>query len=173
MQAGLDGDEREQDVTPSRMLLLAVEEAFPRLNALTEAESARPAAPGRWTPRQEMGHLVDSALVNCARVARAVGRADLVFEGYDQDRWSALFGDGDAPWAETVALWAALNRRFARALARVPADELARPHSEHNLERIAWRRLPDGQPATLGWLAEDYVGHLEHHLSRTLEGKKD
>lgn len=160
---------RREPMTQSQDLLNTLALQLPRLAALEEARADRRPAPARWSAKEELGHLVDSALVNTARFARAVGRDDLVFEGYDQDRWSKLFGDGDVPWAETLELWLALNRRLARLLAALPDEELRRPRSSHSLETIAWRALPPGATATLDWLVEDYLGHMKHHLDR-IEG---
>jgi hypothetical protein len=36
------------------------------------------------------------------------------------------------------------------------------------LHEIAWRELPSGEPATLAWFMDDYVGHLRHHLAQIL-----
>jgi hypothetical protein len=40
-------------------LLAAIEAATPTLRSLSEAEAARPRAPGKWSPKQVVGHLID------------------------------------------------------------------------------------------------------------------
>ena len=50
----------------------------------------------------------------------------------------------------------------------LPAEELDRPHALHTLDRIAFRAVPADQPATLRYLIEDYVAHLENHVRQVL-----
>src|SRR6185503_3729287 len=64
-----------------------VVEAAARLRAITDdAASTRP-APGKWSPKEIVGHLIDSAVNNQARFVRAQLQDDLIFPGYDQDAW--------------------------------------------------------------------------------------
>jgi hypothetical protein len=49
-------------------------------------------------------------------------------------------------------------------MAHVPDAIRLREASRHNFDQIGFRTLPAGQPATLDFLMEDYVLHLEHHL---------
>jgi hypothetical protein len=152
----------------ARRLAAVVEAALPRLLALGEPRlSTRPAG-GGWSPREELGHLVDSAGNNHQRFVRAQLQDTLVFPGYAQDAWVAAQDYQRAAWPELVALWAALNRHIARVMASAPAAERERPRAKHNLHEIAWRTVPRERPATLGYLMADYVGHLEHHLRRIL-----
>ncbi len=36
----------------------------------------------------------------------------------------------------------------------------------HNFDRLAFRAVPTSVPSTLGYLMDDYVAHLEHHLAQ-------
>jgi hypothetical protein len=45
-----------------------------------------------------------------------------------------------------------------------PASVRDLPRQRHNLHQLAWRAVPEDQPATLGYFMSDYVDHLEHHL---------
>ncbi|HVE79868.1 MAG TPA: DinB family protein [Gemmatimonadaceae bacterium] len=152
----------------ARRLRAVVDAAEPRLLALGEPGLTAPRAPGKWSPREELGHLVDSAGNNHQRFVRAMFQDDLVFPGYAQDAWVDAQDYRDAPWTEVVALWAAFNRHIARVMACVPRAERERPRPRHNLHEIAWRTVPPDQPATLAYFMADYVGHLEHHLRNIL-----
>ena len=82
----------------------AVEEATPRLLALGDA-SQEPRAAGHWSPREIIGHLVDSASNNHQRFIRAQFQDDLVFDGYQQDAWVTAGDYKNAQWEESgVAL---------------------------------------------------------------------
>jgi len=142
----------------------AVAEATPRLALLTEGDAALRPAPGKWSPREILGHLVDSAITNHQRFLRAVAQDDLVFPGYPQDEWVALQAYQNASWSDLVALWRALNQHIARVMPLIPRAVRARAHTNHNLGQLAFIKLTATQPATLDYLMADYVAHLEHHL---------
>ena len=151
------------DRTYVEELRRAVEEATPRLLALGDA-SREPRAPGHWSPREIIGHLVDSASNNHQRFIRAQFQDDLVFDGYQQDAWVAAGDYKNAPWEDLVSLWRTFNLQMARVMDHVPDAIRLREASRHNFDQIGFRTLPPGQPATLDSLMEDYVRHLEHHL---------
>lgn len=140
----------------------------PQLRALNDAQTTRRPAPGKWSPRQILGHLIDSASNNHQRFVRAAWQDDLVFPGYEQDDWVELQDYQRAPWGELVSLWAAFNRHIARVMTAIPESARTRARARHNLDEIAWRAVPAAEPATLDYFMTDYVDHLEHHLSQIL-----
>ena len=146
----------------------AVDAAAPRLLAISEAASAEPRGPGKWSPKEILGHLVDSASHNHQRFVRARFQDDLVFVGYDQDPWVSAQGYRDAPWAELVALWRLYNLHIARVMEGLPDALRTQSRPRHNLHEIAWRMVPPDRPTTLEYLMRDYVGHLKHHLAQIL-----
>jgi hypothetical protein len=150
-------------------LVDAIERAVPPLLALGDARSRRQPAPGKWSPREVIGHLVDSASNNHQRFVRAQLQDDLVFPGYEQVAWVQLQRYADAPWEELVGLWAGFNRHIARVMDAVSDDAFTRPRARHNLHELASVPVPQEQPATLGYFMRDYVGHLRHHLRQVLD----
>lgn len=145
-------------------LRAAVAAAVPRLLALPESDAGRRPAPGKWSPKEVIGHLVDSASNNHQRFVRARFQDDLVFPGYAQDDWVRAQRYADAPWRDLVELWRAFNLHLARVIESTPRDAAERPRARHNLDKIAFRTVPANEPATLGDFMNDYVLHLEHHL---------
>ena len=141
-----------------------VERGTPALLALSDAATARYPAPGKWSPREILGHLIDSASNNHQRFVRAQFQSGLMFSGYDQDAWVRVQQYQDAPWTELVTLWRAYNLHLARVMAAVPEPVRLQAHDRHNLDEVAWRTVPAAEPATLDYFMNDYVGHLEHHL---------
>jgi hypothetical protein len=134
------------------------------LQALDNEASQQPWAPGKWSPRQIIGHLIDSAANNHARFVRAQIERDLVFPGYDQDGWVAAQGYHEAPWPDLVTLWAAYNRHIAWVMRSTPVAALSAPRERHSLNAIAWKPVPADRPTSLAYLMRDYVAHLHHHL---------
>src|SRR5215211_6351731 len=84
------------------------------LSARSADEAARRPAPGKWSPKAIIGHLVDSAANNHQRFVRAQLQYDLIVAGYAQEAWVALQRYQDAPWMELVALWREYNLHIAR-----------------------------------------------------------
>jgi len=141
----------------------------PRLLALSEAESSKAPALGKWSPKEVIGHLIDSASNNHQRFVRAQFMDDLVFLGYEQEAWVAAQRYQAAPWSDLVGLWRLLNLHLARVIEAVPASVRVRPRARHNLHEVAWQTVPQDQPASLEYFMHDYVDHLKHHIAQILE----
>jgi hypothetical protein len=136
-------------------LLRTVEGASLQLRSLTDSQAAKPRAPGKWSPKQVIGHLIDSAANNHQRFVRAQQGPELVSPGYAQDAWVAAQGYQEASWEELTALWRAYNRHLARVIARIPEDR-----------RTVMCTIGADAPVTLAFVASDYVRHMRHHLAQ-------
>lgn len=152
----------------STRLHAALDAAEPGLRAITDAASAQPMAPGKWSPRQIIGHLIDSASNNHQRFVRAAFQDDLVFPGYEQDGWVALQRYQQAHWSELLTFWVAYNRHIATVMSAVPTDVRLRVRVRHNLDEIATHAPASPEQATLDYFMNDYVDHLELHLRQIL-----
>jgi hypothetical protein len=152
----------------ARRLVDALRRATPALLALDVAATQRRPAPGKWSPREIIGHLVDSASNNHQRFVRTRESDDLVVQGYEQDAWVSAQRYEDAPWTELVVLWLTYNRHLARILAATPATDRERVRPRHNLDQRAYRPVAVDHVTTLDYFMNDYVDHLEHHLAQVL-----
>lgn len=142
----------------------AIDDAYPRLSAISDSEAAIPPAPGKWSPKQVIGHLIDSASNNHQRFVRANFTDDLIFAGYDQEKWVELGHYASAPWMSLLSLWREFNLQIARVMDATPSSVRDTPRARHNLHQVAWSAVPESETATLGYFMNDYVDHLEHHL---------
>jgi hypothetical protein len=145
-----------------------VEEAAARLLLMSEEESARPRAEGKWSAKEIVGHLIDSASNNHQRFVRAQFQKDLVFPGYEQEAWVRAQGYKDEPWPLLVQLWRSFNLHLAHVMERSPEGARLASRDRHNLHQIGWVRVGEGEPATLEYLMHDYIGHLKNHLRQVL-----
>ena len=152
----------------ARRLAEAVGRAAPALLRLDDSATSSRPAPGKWSPREIIGHLIDSASNNHQRFVRMSARDDLVVEGYEQDHWVASQRYQASPWRELVALWLTYNRHLARVMTATPAADRARSRSVHNLDARAFRPVSRDRAVTLDYFMSDYVDHLEHHLAQVL-----
>ncbi len=141
----------------------------PRLRSLTETEAEKKSHPNKWSAKEILGHLIDSACNNHRRFVVAQIERDLVFSGYDQDEWVSAQRYQEADWAELVRLFIAYNQHLARIVSAIPQDELHRQRTKHTLHQVAWRTVPENEPATLDYFIRDYIAHMKHHLEQLFE----
>jgi hypothetical protein len=141
-----------------------VEAAVPTLRAISDARSRQPRAAGKWSPKQVIGHLIDSAANNHQRFVRAQVQDDLVFPGYAQDEWVAFQRYQEASWPHLLTLWRDYNLHIARVIEVMPPEQRLRERRRHNLDQIAYQPVPADRAVTLDYFMRDYVGHLHHHL---------
>ncbi len=147
---------------PGKELRKAVAFAIPRLVAIPEVEASRPPAPGKWSPKEIIGHLIDSASNNHQRFVRAQLPGASAFDGYAQDDWVKLQRYNKTDWSALVGLWASFNLHLAWVMEHTPEETALRSRPDLQLARLAFR--PANGPVSLGWFIEDYVEHLKHHL---------
>ena len=147
-------------------LRAAVGDGLRWMRAVPEAESRRRPRPGGWSPREIIGHLIDSASNNHGRFVRGALEESLVFAPYDQEAWVTLQRYQEQGWDALLDRWAAFNEQVALSIEGIAETALARPRDEHNFDRIAWRTIAANEPATLEYFIRDYVGHLRHHLAQ-------
>jgi hypothetical protein len=145
-----------------------IEAAAPRLLQITEAQSEQPRAEEHWSSKQIIGHLIDSAANNHARFVLGQIKDDLVFNGYEQDRWVQIQHYQQAAWPQLVELWRAYNLHLLHVMTCAPKENLNHLCSQHSLQKIAFETVSETEPATLGYLMKDYVVHLKHHLGQIL-----
>jgi len=142
-----------------------IEDGRNRLLAIP-AEEARASANGKWSPKQIIGHLIDSATNNHQRFVRATSTSDLVCQGYEQDVWVDSQKYNDESWSDIVEFWAAYNRHLVHVVSVMDEGVLTRQRSPHNLDKIAFKTVPSNTSTTLEYFIRDYVDHLKHHLNQ-------
>lgn len=124
-----------------------------RLAAISNQRAAAKPAPQSWSPKQELGHLIDSAANNHQRVVRAQLEDNLALPSYDGDRWVELHGYQNREWIDLIALWRAANSQLVAAAQFAPAKAWS-----HKLS------VGGSEPMTLRFVLDDYVDHMVSHL---------
>jgi len=153
-------------------LLQSVESARPALLAIDDGAASRPRAAGKWSPKQVLGHLIDSAANNHQRFVRAQFTEDLVFSGYEQNQWVSSQRYLDESWSAVIQLWSAYNLHLVHVASLIPKEVLTKPRSPHTLDVIAFKLVDKNEPATLEYLIRDYLVHLRHHLDQIFDEAK-
>jgi hypothetical protein len=97
-------------------------ETLATLQGLSESQETTPYAPGKWSLREVVAHLIDTERVFAFR-ALAMARSEGVdLPGMDQDEWVASSGAGNRPLDDLAAEWAALRRANVHMFATMSAD---------------------------------------------------
>lgn len=128
----------------------------PLLRKIAEADFAHVPAPGKWSKKEILGHLIDSAANNHHRFIRAQFE-DRPKISYQQNEWNHAGCYNKIDSSQLINLWEAYNRQFV-ALFR-------------HMDTAKHERLCDSgdpEPRTIAWLFHDYVRHLEHHLKQII-----
>jgi hypothetical protein len=129
-----------------------------RLAAISEEDAGRKPGNGHWSKKEVLGHLIDSAANNHQRFVRGQFVAHIDLPGYQQEQWVAAQHYGSEPWADLIDLWLQMNRHLVHIVRAMPAEALG------NTISIGGR-----PPVTLGFVVDDYLSHLQHHLAQIFE----
>jgi hypothetical protein len=140
--------------------------ASSRLLEMSEDHSERARAEGKWSPKQVIGHLIDSAANNHQRFVRAQFTDELVFPGYAQEEWLRVQNYQKESWRDLVQLWKLYNQHIAHLMSFVPEDTRTKLRTKHNLHEIASDSIREDEPVTLDFFMRDYVDHMKKHLDQ-------
>ena len=142
-------------------LRAAIKEEERGLRDIPETSAEAKPTPAAWSRKEELGHLIDSATNNRVRFINAALHGSYAGPSYDGNGWVAIGGYQETPWNGLIDLWKASNLALAAAVERVPNERLS-----------AECRIGDAQPITLGFLIDDYILHMQHHLDHILSRER-
>ncbi len=130
-------------------------DTFPNLlTAIPEKDFSYKPSENKWSKKEILGHLIDSATNNHQRFVR-VQFEDVPAISYDQDKWNNHSYHNQTNSKLLIYFWAMYNRHLAELIKLIPDEKLTRECNTGEEKNV-----------TLLWLIEDYVRHLEHHLKQ-------
>ncbi|TYR81482.1 DinB family protein [Priestia megaterium] len=127
-------------------------------NRMSEVELSERPLPNKWSKKETLGHLCDSAINNLGRFINIqYEKQPYVIASYNQDQWAALQNYQKQSTEEILNLWCALNKQIIQVINKIPA------------EKLSYRcDLGNNEQKTLEWLIQDYLEHMEHHINNQL-----
>lgn len=128
-----------------------------KLLAIAEEDFSHKPAPGKWSRKEIVGHLTDSATNNHHRFVRAQFE-DVPVITYNQDNWNAASRYNDMESKHIIAFWTLYNQHIIEVVKRIPTKDLLKECNNGSSNNV-----------TLQWLIKDYVSHLEHHLHQIFD----
>ena len=108
-------------------------------------------APDKWTLKEMISHLIDSASNNHQRFIRLQLEPVLVFPKYDAEEWKNATKIASFDYATLVALWKTYNALLMHLIENMNPAALSH----------VWRR--DDKDISLEALIHDYFAHMELH----------
>jgi hypothetical protein len=132
-------------------------EFTPQLKAIPDLEFSAKPQPNKWSKKEVIGHLIDSAQNNLRRFICGQYENTPPKITYQQNFWVEANQYQNRPAASVIELWQLINTQIIIVLASMPKEKY-----EAQCETSEFH--------TLEWLADDYVKHLKHHLNQVIPG---
>ncbi|MDZ7604030.1 MAG: DinB family protein [Cyclobacteriaceae bacterium] len=142
-------DELKQTIAGHESLIEEMANLFRKFSK--EETDAKP-APGKWSKKEILGHLCDSAFNNMQRLVRVQYEASPAIV-YDQDQWVKCNNYQVRSADEVLELWIILHRQFIHTLKSFP-------------ENLLDSTIMAGEVVTARFVIIDYLRHQRHHLEQ-------
>jgi hypothetical protein len=108
-------------------------------------------APGKWTVREVLGHMIDTERVFQFRALWFARGDSSPLPGFDENRWAEVSGAGERPLASLLAEHAAVRGSSLALFAGLTEEEVNRAGTASGLQVTA---------GILPWII---LGHDRHH----------
>ena len=129
----------------------------PLLEKISEEDFSNKPAPEKWSSKEILGHLIDSAANNHHRFIRARYETRPLIT-YNQNEWNRLGHYNEINKDQLIRFWTLYNRQLLEIIRRIPENEL-------KLEVY----VQQDQLLSLEIVINDYLTHLEHHLKQLVD----
>lgn len=123
------------------------------LKKIDEKQFSRSPEPGKWSKKEILGHLIDSAQNNIQRFIRSQYEYEPEI-AYNQNEWVRINDYKNAMIEDLINQWVILNKRIIVIMEKMP------PENHGRVCRIEDKKY------TNEFLFEDYINHMNHHLSQ-------
>ena len=125
------------------------------MNQMDDATFSKKDDPNKWSKKEILGHLIDSATNNHQRFIRAQFETNPEII-YDQVNWNRFSYYQQMNSSDLIGFWLTYNKHLINLIKNIPRE---------NLSRTCFIA---GNLLTLQFLIEDYIVHLEHHMKQIL-----
>lgn len=124
----------------------------------SESELTRNPASDKWSKKEILGHLIDSAANNHHRFIKAQFSPSPFFvDGYAQNDWVRMQNYNEKDTNELINFWKVYNEHILFIMQNTP---------EENLILVLKAEDSFENADNLFLLMKDYVDHMDHHLNK-------
>ena len=141
-----------------------IKEVPERINQIPANDLVFKKSPEKWSKKEILGHLCDSAINNLGRFVRAqFEEQPFELTPYAQDDWVRVNHYNEMKTVELLNYWVIVNKQIVQIITNIPEEKLA---GTIVFGDDAFRE--DKSEKNLLWLIEDYVVHMEYHLKQII-----
>ena len=119
----------------------------------------------KWTLKEIIGHLIDSASNNHQRFIRLQLSQDIEFPDYKNNEWLRIQNHQNMQFSDLLNLFVYINKLMANIISNIDESSL------QNKWHIAWDK--NSSFITLENLIIHYISHIKSHLTHFKERLKD
>ncbi|MES2776632.1 MAG: DinB family protein [Bacteroidota bacterium] len=143
-----------------KKLAVLIDDVVLHYKTLSEEVLMHRISPGKWSVKEILGHLIDSAVNNLKRFTEIqfLPQPYLV-TAYQQNELVVVNNYQDIPVMHLLHLWTALNQQVIYVVNNISGEKLSYPVNP---------QYDNGEMKSLAWIICDYVAHIEHHFKRVL-----
>jgi hypothetical protein len=116
-------------------------------------EADKPAAPGKWSPREILCHLADCEIVFAFRLRQALAQDRHTIQPFDQDKWAGAYGSYSVK--DALAVFSAVRRWNITFIETAGASAFAKTLNH-----------PERGDMTFGTVIATMGGHDINHLKQ-------
>ncbi|MFF3099966.1 DinB family protein [Viridibacillus arvi] len=128
------------------------------IKRMSEIDVTKRPSPTKWSKKEILGHLCDSAIMNIERFIKIqYEKQPYVLPTYNQNEWVAKQNYQDTPIEEILTLFYVLNKQIIAIINNIPDEK-----------RSYLCDIGNKELKTLDWLIQDYYEHMEHHLKKQI-----
>jgi hypothetical protein len=122
------------------------------MNSISEEQSRFAYAPGKWTIKELLQHIIDCERIFCYRALCIARKETVSLPGFDEDAYAAASNANDRTWKS-------LTDEFL--LLRKTTEILFESFSD---EALSFSGLSNNNPITVNSIGFILVGHMIHHV---------
>lgn len=135
-------------------LRLVVTDFYEKYKNLEDNFSSIKLSSDKWSLKEIIGHLIDSASNNHQRFVRLQIEKEINFPSYKTEEWVIIQEYYEVEWNNLIELWKDYNELLVHLIKKIKKENF------NNL----W--ITEGsQPITLAEIVKDYPVHLKSHLA--------
>lgn len=126
-----------------------------RFSTISEDKWSFKPSENKWSKKEILGHLCDSALNNIRRFVITQYKIENIV--YDQNFWVKAQNYQSTETQDIINLWKILNLHIINVVENIP---------DSSLEKICDMTKNETEFFSLKFIIDDYIQHMNHHLSK-------
>jgi hypothetical protein len=144
--------------TNSELLREIIASAKPELQKISAEKASAKSNPKKWSKKEILGHLIDSASNNHQRFVRGAQNLAADFPAYNQNNWVDVNRYNERDWFELVEFFCSYNIFLSHIIDSLTEEAMNNMcnFGSHGLVKIEF-------------VITDYIRHLQHHIQQILE----